>query len=359
MAAVDHCFPAQWALHQHPCANAALPGLPHPQLPQNPSLQLTPPRLLVNWKASGFGKWGPCLAASGDWVTKFSSGKGEKASVRGGWPHGDSSQEGAGREQWWGVSLCVGTGLAPGSGGWRWERSRRTLPLLSPSGLAWVGFTPSQVPSQGNQSTRQESVRVRSPCPLSDGWCGLRGQRKWGRVVIGLCSEGQRPWGWWLDFSKPLFPHLQDRDNNTYFYVHSWAMCVSSFITCVVLRKHSHSPDTELFRHHKLPWAAPLKPPPPTCIPCSVAESSPTFCHPMDCSPGVCSDSSPLSRWYCLTISSSVIPFSFCLQSFPASGSLPMNWLLTPGGQCWSFSFSTEPPGKPPAPLTPGSHESP
>lgn len=39
----------------------------------------------------------------------------------------------------------------------------------SPSRLAWVGFTTSQAPSQGNQSTLQESVRVRSPCPLMAG----------------------------------------------------------------------------------------------------------------------------------------------------------------------------------------------
>ena len=37
-------------------------------------------------------------------------------------------------------------------------------------------------------------------------------------------------------------------------------------------------------------------------------------------SPGVCSNSCPLSQWCCPTISSSVIPFSSCPQSFPASG---------------------------------------
>ena len=49
--------------------------------------------------------------------------------------------------------------------------------------------------------------------------------------------------------------------------------------------------------------------------------------------PGACSNSCPSSRWYHPTISSSVIPFSSCLQSFPASGSLPMSQLFTPGGQ--------------------------
>ena len=50
-------------------------------------------------------------------------------------------------------------------------------------------------------------------------------------------------------------------------------------------------------------------------------------------SPEVCSDSCPLSWWCCLTISSSTALFSFCLQSFPASGCFPMNQLFTSGGQ--------------------------
>ena len=42
-------------------------------------------------------------------------------------------------------------------------------------------------------------------------------------------------------------------------------------------------------------------------------------------SPGVCSDSCPLSLWCHPIISSSVVPFSSCPQSFPASGSFPMS----------------------------------
>ena len=48
--------------------------------------------------------------------------------------------------------------------------------------------------------------------------------------------------------------------------------------------------------------------------------------------PGVYSNSCPLSRWCHPTISSSVIPFSH-LQSFPASGSFQMSQLFTSGGQ--------------------------
>ena len=50
-------------------------------------------------------------------------------------------------------------------------------------------------------------------------------------------------------------------------------------------------------------------------------------------SPGACSNSCPLSLWFHPTISSSVVPFSSCLQSFAASGSFLMNQLFTSGGQ--------------------------
>ena len=50
-------------------------------------------------------------------------------------------------------------------------------------------------------------------------------------------------------------------------------------------------------------------------------------------SPRVCSDSCPLSGWCYLTVSSSAIPFSFCLQSFPASQSFPMSQFFESGGQ--------------------------
>ena len=56
--------------------------------------------------------------------------------------------------------------------------------------------------------------------------------------------------------------------------------------------------------------------------------------------PGACSDSCPLSQWCHPTISSSVIPFSSCLQSFPASGSFPMSQLFTSGGQSIGVSAS-------------------
>ena len=50
-------------------------------------------------------------------------------------------------------------------------------------------------------------------------------------------------------------------------------------------------------------------------------------------SPRVCSNLCPLSRWCAITISSSAAPFSFCLQSFPASGSFPVSRLFAASGQ--------------------------
>ena len=50
-------------------------------------------------------------------------------------------------------------------------------------------------------------------------------------------------------------------------------------------------------------------------------------------SPRACSNSCPLSLWCHPTISSSVVPFSSCPQSFPPPGSFPMSWLYTSGGQ--------------------------
>ena len=49
--------------------------------------------------------------------------------------------------------------------------------------------------------------------------------------------------------------------------------------------------------------------------------------------PRVCSDSCPLSWWCHPTISTSVVSFSSCLQSFPASGSLPVSQFFASGGQ--------------------------
>ena len=57
--------------------------------------------------------------------------------------------------------------------------------------------------------------------------------------------------------------------------------------------------------------------------------------------PGVHPNPCPLSRWCYPTISSSVVPFSFCPQSFPVSGSFQMSQLVESGGQSIGLSAST------------------
>ena len=78
------------------------------------------------------------------------------------------------------------------------------------------------------------------------------------------------------------------------------------------------------------------------CCCCSVAQLCQTLCDAVDqhtrlpcasLSPGVCSNSCPLSWWCHPTIPSSVTPFSSCPQSFPASRSFPLSWIFASGGQ--------------------------
>ena len=75
-----------------------------------------------------------------------------------------------------------------------------------------------------------------------------------------------------------------------------------------------------------------------------VALSCPILCNPLDCmqhtklfclspSPRACSNSCPSSQWRHPIISSSVNPFSTCLQFFPVSGSFLMSQLFASGGQ--------------------------
>ena len=81
----------------------------------------------------------------------------------------------------------------------------------------------------------------------------------------------------------------------------------------------------------------------------SVAQLCLTLCNAMDCSTPrfpvhhqllECSNSCPSSWWCHPTISSSVLPFSSCLQPFPASGSFPMSQSFTSGGQSIGASAS-------------------
>ena len=73
-------------------------------------------------------------------------------------------------------------------------------------------------------------------------------------------------------------------------------------------------------------------------VPHGLQHARPPYPSP---TPGAYSNSCPLSQWCHPTISSSVTPFSSCLQSFPASGSLPMSQFFASGDQSIGVSAST------------------
>ena len=96
-----------------------------------------------------------------------------------------------------------------------------------------------------------------------------------------------------------------------------------------------------------------MQPLPESWYCCSVAKSSLTWrrhglqhaCLPcLSLSPGVCSNSCPLSQWCHPTISPSVASFSSCPQSFPGSGSFPVRWFFTSSGQSIEASASASVP---------------
>ena len=95
---------------------------------------------------------------------------------------------------------------------------------------------------------------------------------------------------------------------------------IFQIINVYTIMRHSHSGVSDSLWRHELQHTRP---------PCP----SPT--------PGIYSNSSPLSQWCHPAISSSGVPFSSCPQSFPASGSFQMNHLFASGGQSIGLSTST------------------
>ena len=101
---------------------------------------------------------------------------------------------------------------------------------------------------------------------------------------------------------------------------HPHALCLVKNYMSITSPQFSHSVMSDSLQPRGLQHVRPLRP-------------SPT--------PGACSDSCPLSQLCHPTISSPVIPFSSCLQSFPESGSFSMSQFFTSGGQCIGVSAST------------------
>ena len=159
------------------------------------------------------------------------------------------------------------------------------------------------------------------------------------RIVFCQCSWKYKSLIFWSNNSIGM--NILARVNKTkhknklgYYYSHflkKFFICMEIFSTpslsvCMCLKwvscsvQFSHSVVSNSLWPHGLQHARPSCP-------------SPT--------PGVYPNSCPLNRWCHPAISSSVIPFSSHLQSFPASGSFQMSQLFTSGGQSIGVSAST------------------
>ena len=130
------------------------------------------------------------------------------------------------------------------------------------------------------------------------------------------------------DSSNPWVQTESDMIEKMSTFMYTWDYLLETFnnmtsISCS-LRKvssflFSHSVVSDSLWPHGLHHAKPPCPSPTPRV------------HPNSC---------PLSWWCHRTISSSVIPFSSCLQSFPASGSFPMSQSFTSGSQSIGVSVS-------------------
>ena len=132
----------------------------------------------------------------------------------------------------------------------------------------------------------------------------------------------------------------------------SWICCVSQFLedTCWESRFLDHTNGdsnwagwgrTQIGKETWIRWFSSVQ------FSCSVVSDSlwphglqhtrPPYPSP---TPGVYSNWCPLSQWFHPTISSSVVPFSSCLHSFPATGSFPISHFSASGGQNTGVSAS-------------------
>ena len=134
---------------------------------------------------------------------------------------------------------------------------------------------------------------------LSKLWEIVQNREAWLASVHGATKS----WIWLREWTTSVIIHLVSWKISTFFFF--WETCMLSLL-------FSCSVGSDSLQPHALQH---------TMLPCP------------SLSPWVCSNSSLLSQWCHPTISSSVAPFSSCLQSFPESGSFPMSWLFISGGR--------------------------
>ena len=134
--------------------------------------------------------------------------------------------------------------------------------------------------------------------------------------VLPMNTQDWSPLGWtgWISLQ---FKGLSRVFSNNTVQKHQFSVLSFLYSLQFSLEKFSHSVVSDSLWPHRLHHAR---------FPCS----SPT--------PGACSNSCPLSWWFHPTISSSVVPFSSCLQSFPALGSFPVSQFFASGGQSMGAS---------------------
>ena len=156
-------------------------------------------------------------------------------------------------------------------------------------------------------------------------WKTFQGERMIGELGTGFshcpASSSTSHWGWGTLY--PLDPHLLPRQ----LYCVQWLPCLQRWCSHLFLGSHF------FFRLALLGFSS-------LQFSCSVVSDSlpphesqharPPCPSP---TPGVHSDSRPLSQWCHPAISSSVVPCSSCSQSLPASESFPMSQLFAWGGQ--------------------------
>ena len=126
----------------------------------------------------------------------------------------------------------------------------------------------------------------------------------WQATVHGVIWLSMCAWGWRMRVGSKLVELKKKKKKRNSLGPQS----ICSSCCC----PFSHSVMSNSLQPHRLQH---------TMLPCPSA------------SPGVYSNSCPLSQWCHPTISSSVVPFSSCPQSFPASGPFQMSQLFASGGQ--------------------------
>ena len=138
----------------------------------------------------------------------------------------------------------------------------------------------------------------------------MKGEGDWWTLILRMKEDTRKTQLLKWQLRKVTWTTKKENQNKSLLWPQLYYLCSVQFSCSVV---------SNSFRPHESQHTRPPYP-------------SPT--------PGVHSNSGPLSRWCHPAISSSVIPFSPCPQSLPASGSFPMSQLLAWGGQSIGVSAS-------------------